>query len=258
VIEGPKSVMAFATAAGLKNLETALLIAANNQKLSDLEVCEALLKILNESNPPGASFVKTTAARKLYRITTAKDPLDASLTFGNGGRANLGTCQRCEELPHIKASYGVYVAMDKATAIAEVGGAGLPFGLGDRLYEVTPIGPEELRFIDFDDAVMFLEQMINGVSLAGVVHQSPAAASWGMQKWPKPSQIVAEWLRQGLSSAADGIAYRSTKNPASKNAFLFADSAGSLRTKFSAAEIDGLPRAPQKSKPAPKRSRAKR
>jgi hypothetical protein len=241
VIEGPKSVMTFASAAGLKKLEETLIFRQYHQKTSDIAFCKVLETIFSKSGPPSDSFVNSENIRTLFRITTSLDPLEAAVTLGNGGRVNIGFSQLCEEMPNVKASYGIYVAFDKATAIAEVGSAGLPFGPGDHFYEIIPKAPDKLRFIDFDAAVMFLGQMINGVSLAATVQESPAAACWGLQKWPKPSQIVAEWLRSGLAAKSDGICYSSAKNPSSKNVFLFAENASSLHKKFTHREVAGIP-----------------
>ncbi len=223
--------MTFASAAGISNLEKSLIFREHYIKQSDIQICVALESMLT-SSAPGPSYIKDISNSRIYRITCNSNPLDAGLTFANGGRVNVGISQCCSEMPNLRASYGVYVALEKETALAEVGSTGLPFARGDLFYEITLQKSGVLKVIDFDSVVSFIGRSLSGVNLMAAIQDSPAAALWCLQKWPKPSQIVAEWLRVHLSSKSDGIMYRSTKNPNGYNIFLFSDGPASLKGKF--------------------------
>lgn len=205
-----------------------------HQRASDITFCDSLSKILSK-NPPGASWLRSMEHAAFFRICPAgRDPLDAEATFAAGGRANFGMAQKCKELPSFSPTFGLYASVDRSTAEKEVTSAGIPLGANDALFKISPPAPGKVKLIDYDAAVAFLESAAFGISR--IVAETPYYAEWALQKFPKPSQVVGEWLRKGL--AADGLIFGSTKNPSGKNVLLFSkDASGLKHAGFTATQV---------------------
>lgn len=135
----------------------------------------------------------------------------------------------------MKPSYGVYASLDRQTALIEAGSDGIGVRANDVVYEVSRAKSDSLSLIDYDEAIQFLEGCASGLSQ--MVAETPYHAEWKLQKHPKPSQIVGEWLRLGLGGKADGLMFTSTKNPRGKNVLLFATSSTELDGKFVAKPV---------------------
>lgn len=230
VVTGPDSVHVF-DAGWTLALASAAALRDHQIRQADIQFCTSLEKILLKG-PPGPSWVKKFHRPTIYRICwKGQNPLDTAATFGAGGRCNLGMAQRCKEMPSLRASYGLYASLERQTALIEVGSA-LKLSASEVLHEITLTSGITLKLIDYDDAVQFLESAAGGLSR--MVAETPFYSEWALQKHPKPSQIIGEWLRRGLMEQADGLVFTSTKNARGKNIFLFAEDATSLTSRFSA------------------------
>jgi hypothetical protein len=200
---------------------------------ADIEFCTSLQKLLAASKP-SASWIIEFADQRLYRVCSPhRNPLDTAATFGAGGRCNFGMAQRCEEFPKLIASYGLYASMDARTASIEAA-SGISAS-SDITLEIIKMDRSAFRLIDYDGVVEFFEEVHKG--LARIVAEAPYNAEWSLQKNPKPSQVIGEWLRSGLKTEADGLFFSSTKNPIGKNVLIFATSANSLEASYTASQI---------------------
>ncbi|MDQ3233413.1 MAG: RES family NAD+ phosphorylase [Pseudobdellovibrionaceae bacterium] len=214
----------FARAAAFRNYQV---------RQADIDFCTALQQLLAASKP-SASWITRFPNQKLYRVCSPlRNPLDTAGTFGAGGRCNFGMAQRCPEFQGLKASYGLYASMDARTASIEAA-SGVTVS-NDIIYKISKQDGSPFKLIDYDGVVAFFEGVQTGS--AQIVAEAPYYAEWSLQKNPKPSQVLGEWLRRELATDADGLFFSSTKNPAGKNVLIFAANATSLEADYTAIRI---------------------
>jgi hypothetical protein len=232
IVKGPESIHMFDLGI-ITDFAKATVFRNYQIRQADIEFCSSLQKLLAASKP-SKSWITEFPDQKLYRVCSPhRNPLDTAGTFGAGGRCNFGMAQRCEEFPGLIATFGLYASMDERTASIEAA-SGIRVS-NDITFEVAKKDGSALRLIDYDGVVGFLDGLHLG--LARIVAEAPYNAEWSLQKNPKPSQVMGEWLRSGLKAEADGLFFSSTKNPNGKNVLIFATSANDLEVSYTVIQL---------------------
>ncbi len=106
------------------------------------------------------------------------------------------------QINSLQASQGLYVSLERETAIAEFENSGSPLGANDIVYTIKSLGKDGLRLINFDAAVAHIDQQLPMVGVARVVSETPYYGAWKYQKHPKLTQIIGVWLIASLYCSA--------------------------------------------------------
>lgn len=225
--------------AAVLGLTQTLLLREASLKQNDIQLAASFYTSLKQVDPD-ASWIQTFAPGTAFHRVVAKPsaPLDAGPSFAAGGRVHVGMAQVIPQMSSLRASWGLYLSLEKDTAIAEYESAGASLGPNDLVYGVVPVSATvALRLIDFDAAVAHLDQQLPMAGASRIVAEIPYYGAWKYQKDPKLSQVIGAWLAAGLGSSADGIIFFSTKKPGGRNLFLFAADAADLNSRFTAKSL---------------------
>ena len=157
----------------------------------------------------------------LYRVSSFS-PLSLHGSLSNGGRFNLGNCQRLKQFK-IDPFAALYLADTLQCAIDEYT-HGSQIAPKDKRFLLAPAKSFELW--NADKVVQHLDIS----NIKNIISQGRTLSSWAYYKVPMPSQILAHWLK-GIGG--DGVIFRSTQHPESRCVALFVKDDAHAKSLFS-------------------------
>lgn len=197
-----------------------------------------IYKVLEQLNnlSPNESWVISIPKSKFMGIRAIYgdyDPLDTAGTLSDGGRLNIGGAQQYNKNGNLfQKKAGLYFADSVETALLELS---LPKAVNIKLPKFYNIVFNDkvgnLNLFHFESVLSYLDNLIQiPTSLINLCSEAPLAGSWGQQKFPSISQVIAQWLRN--THTAEGIIFNSTKKTNSKNYFLFFEDTKEAKNKL--------------------------
>ena len=111
---------------------------------------------------------------------------------------------------------GIYASENASTAAVEYRSG----GIGEFEMVVFEAKTANVTLIDFDYTVNYLGQLLAPMPVASRVMAVPTYSAWKYQPFPLVSQLIGNWIRIHAAKA-DGMFFRSTKDPTGVNYLLF-------------------------------------
>jgi hypothetical protein len=200
-------------------LQQSLLIAKAFEQNASREFSHNFLQILSKSVPTYSTQTFTNPAYRIVPPGKQNLALDDKGTFAAGGRVNIGMKQQDPLFtgPISYAYGGIYCSKEASTAQREFE------SVAPGAFDLAELNHATSKFtlIDFDAVVRDFDLLLFPESLSARINSAPFHGSWKFQPFPLASQILGNWLRLHAGEKADGLFFRSTKDPQGTNFFIF-------------------------------------